>query len=228
MPEERRISPAVAIIPVGLALAAAVGIYALARAAPPSLIGDLNDDGVIDLDDLDILQKYIGGYPISQISPLSEVEFLQRADVNGDGVVNALDIPALETLIGEEEPPPPPATGMITLYGTGVPPHSGAPWPTEWTVGWYYADRDKFIRNAEYYPPVGFVTPWKNITAPCTPPEPIDLNNLLVKIETYAEEEICPLTGYLGACMWPVYGPFTVRDGAVYTLDLTTGVLSER
>lgn len=35
MPEERRISPAVAIIPIGLALAAVVGIAALAWAAPP-------------------------------------------------------------------------------------------------------------------------------------------------------------------------------------------------
>ncbi|MBA7465010.1 hypothetical protein ES707_00171 [subsurface metagenome] len=39
MPEERRISPAVVIIPVGLGLglAAAVGIAALARAAPPEV-----------------------------------------------------------------------------------------------------------------------------------------------------------------------------------------------
>ena len=36
MPEERRISPAVAIIPVGLGLAALVGIAALAWAAPPT------------------------------------------------------------------------------------------------------------------------------------------------------------------------------------------------
>lgn len=118
------------------------------------------------------------------------------------------------------------AVGMITLYGTGVPPHSGAPWPTEWTVGWYYADRDTFLRNKEYYPPAGFVTPWKWITDPCTPPEPIDLNNLFVKIETYAEEEVCPLTGFLGACMWPVYGPFTVENGKVYTINVTTGVLT--
>ena len=66
---------------------------------PEGLIGDLDDDGVIDLGDLDILQKYIVGYPISLISPLSEEEFLRRADVNGDGVVNELDIAALETLI---------------------------------------------------------------------------------------------------------------------------------
>ena len=36
MPEERRISPAVAMIPIGLGLAAVVGIAALAWAAPPT------------------------------------------------------------------------------------------------------------------------------------------------------------------------------------------------
>ena len=192
--------------------------------APVGLIGDLNDDGVVNALDLTLLERYIAGLSVS--TPLSQEEFLRRADVNGDGVVNSLDITALELLIAGGEPPPPSNIGLITLYGTGVPPHSGAPWPTEWTVGWYYADQDKFIRHVEFYSPVGFETPWKNITDPCTPPEPIDLNNLLVKIETYAEEEICPLTGYLGACMWPVYGPFTVENGGVYTIDVTTGVLS--
>ena len=37
MPEERRISPAVLIIPVGLALAAVVGIAAMAMAKPPEV-----------------------------------------------------------------------------------------------------------------------------------------------------------------------------------------------
>ncbi len=36
MPEERRISPAIVIIPVGLGLAALVGVAALAWAAPPT------------------------------------------------------------------------------------------------------------------------------------------------------------------------------------------------
>lgn len=63
------------------------------------LIGDLNDDGVLNAADLYILQQYIGGYPISQISPLTEDEFLLRADVNLDGVVNSLDVTTLEYLI---------------------------------------------------------------------------------------------------------------------------------
>ena len=40
-----------------------------------------------------------------------------------------------------------PGLGIITLYGTGVPPHSEADWPTEWTVGWYYADTGKYERH---------------------------------------------------------------------------------
>lgn len=211
---------AIVVIGVGLGVIT-IGAFALAAkkkppVPPPDSIGDLNDNGVIDLDDLDILQKYIAGYPISQISPLSDVEFLRRADVNGDGVVNAIDIPALEALIGEEEPPSPPATGMITLHMTGTPTQ-------EWTVGWYYADRDRFIRNVEYYPLAGFETPWKHPSDPCTPPEPIDLNNLRIKIETYSEIHTCPLSGYKGSCRWGEYGPFVVMDGGVYTIDVTTG-----
>lgn len=98
-------------IAIGAGLTAViVGIILLTAAKKPppgpplNSIGDLNDDGTVDWDDVYILINYIVGYPISEISPLSEAEFLRRADVNGDGVVNALDITALETLIGEEEP----------------------------------------------------------------------------------------------------------------------------
>jgi len=110
--------------------------------------------------------------------------------------------------------------GMITLYMTGTPTQ-------EWTVGWYYADRDTFLRNIEYYPPAGFETPWKRPSDPCTPPEPIDLNSLRVKIETYSEIHTCPLTGYKGSCRWGEFGPFVVEDGGIYTIDVTTGVLSK-
>lgn len=121
MPEER-ISPAVAIIAVGLGLAGLVGIAALAyaKAAPPGLIGDLNDDGTVDYDDLAILESYIAGYPIPEISPLSEAEFLRRADVNGDGMINALDISALEALI--VAPPVPDIPEGFTISNLTITP----------------------------------------------------------------------------------------------------------
>jgi len=75
-----------------------VGIALFSTRASRGLIGDLNDDGVVDSEDLHILQVFTAGYPISEISPLEETEFLRRADVNGDGVINALDITALEGL----------------------------------------------------------------------------------------------------------------------------------
>ena len=78
--------------------------------APPGLIGDLNDDGIVDRTDLDILQNYLAGYPIPDISPLSETEFLRRADINGDGAVNILDLTALEALM----PTPPGAEFKVS------------------------------------------------------------------------------------------------------------------
>ena len=72
--------------------------------APVGLIGDLNNDGVINVLDITLLERYIAGLSVS--TPLSQEEFLRRADVNGDGVVNSLDITAMERLIaGNGEPP---------------------------------------------------------------------------------------------------------------------------
>jgi len=82
--------------------------------APVGLIGDLNDDGVVNALDLTLLERYIAGLSVS--TPLSQEEFLRRADVNGDGVVNSLDITALETLITE---PPPNGEGFYWLRPTG-------------------------------------------------------------------------------------------------------------
>ena len=63
------------------------------------LIGDLNDDGKINEDDLEILKLYMWGYEVGTISPLPEAEFLRRADVNGDGIIDAGDMTALKILM---------------------------------------------------------------------------------------------------------------------------------
>ena len=96
--------------------------------APVDLIGDLNDDGVVNALDLTLLERYIAGLDVN--TPLSPEEFLRRADVNGDGVVNALDLTALERLIvGNGEPPPeepPPGEVFNWLRPTGhIDPGNG-------------------------------------------------------------------------------------------------------
>jgi len=64
-------------------------------------IGDLNDDGIINILDLTLLERYVAGLSVS--TPLSDTEFRRRADINGDGTINALDLTALEKLIAEGE-----------------------------------------------------------------------------------------------------------------------------
>ena len=49
--------------------------------------------------DLDILSLYLQDYPIEEISPLIPSEFLRRADINRDGVINMADFVLLKTLV---------------------------------------------------------------------------------------------------------------------------------
>lgn len=86
MPEERRISPAVVIIPIGLGLglAAALGIAALAWAAPPTpppgranLYGKVTDaitgeaiaDVLVTLDGVETLTDAGGNYALADLEP---------------------------------------------------------------------------------------------------------------------------------------------------------------
>ncbi|GAI17357.1 unnamed protein product, partial [marine sediment metagenome] len=113
------------------------------------------------------------------------------------------------------------AVGMITLYATGLrtvywpggvilegtpyerylPPGNYA----DWYADWYYAETGRYRTNYEDY---------QDLTTqndPCTPPEPIDLNNLLIRVNDYSDTEICPATGHKGACRWGPFGPFVVE-----------------
>ena len=110
--------------------------------------------------------------------------------------------------------------GTITLYMTGLSTE-------EWTAGWYYADEDRFRYHLEDYQGVPN-TRWRAPYDPCTPPPeyPIDLNNLIAKIETFSNVDVCPKTGYKGYCNWGVFGPFVVEDGGIYTLNPETGELT--
>ncbi len=138
----------------------------------------------------------------------------------------------------EEVPPPPPpevpevpvvpvTTGMITLYATGLNPYSDTVWPTEWTVYWYYAAQNKWLAKRADYRGV-LDTPWRAITDPITPPEPIDLNQLRFRLETFSQYDKCPMTGFFGYCNWKEFGPFVVEDGKEYEVNPVTKEFYER
>ena len=58
----------------------------------PRMIGDVNNDGIIDVEDLEALKRIV-----------ASAENQQNGDVNGDGVVNAKDIAALKKIIRKVE-----------------------------------------------------------------------------------------------------------------------------
>ena len=90
-----------AILIAALVVAVGVGGYLIYKwKFAPDKLGDLDDDGKLTQNDITILEYYILEYPISDISPLSEEEFLRRADVNKNGVIDMSDVTALEILMG--------------------------------------------------------------------------------------------------------------------------------
>lgn len=56
------------------------------------MIGDINNDGIINAEDIEVLKRIV-----------ASAEGNQNADVNGDGVVNAKDIAALKKIIKKAE-----------------------------------------------------------------------------------------------------------------------------
>ena len=116
-----------------------------AEAAPEhGLVGDLNNDGIVDQDDQLLLMNYIlsEGTPDADVliaqSGLTKEEFLRRADVNGDGVINVLDITAMIKLVVSHEEAhravePVIAQGVGALFeaiASGVPLEALPPYPT--------------------------------------------------------------------------------------------------
>ena len=53
--------------------------------APEPLLGDIDDDGDVDTDDLNAFVEVL-------IGTSSEPDFILRSDLNGDGKANGLDI----------------------------------------------------------------------------------------------------------------------------------------
>ena len=64
------------------------------------LLGDLDDDGMVTQNDHRILANYILTGQLPESSPLNEAEFRRRADINGDGQINVLDLTNMVKLIG--------------------------------------------------------------------------------------------------------------------------------
>jgi len=112
--------------------------------------------------------------------------------------------------------------GFITLYAEGLRQWQDHEY-TEWTVAWYYASDDKW--RSHFYPDGKYYRrAWEPITPP--PDYPVDLDNLVFKVNDYSEEEVCPHTGYKGACWWGPFGPFAVVDGEEYTINIRSGELA--
>ncbi len=65
-----------------------------------TLYGDINEDGTITQDDLNLLEKHV-----SEASLLTTEQSIKNADVNGDGTINALDMSILSKMIERGEAP---------------------------------------------------------------------------------------------------------------------------
>lgn len=98
--------------------------------------------------------------------------------------------------------------GMITLYGENFPVR-GTDW--NWCASWYY-DGAYRTNIDDYYG-------WRGPNDPCTPPDPIDLSNLLFYIQEGSYEY-----GYSAK----YFGPFVVEDGKAYTINWQTRELVQR
>lgn len=102
-----------AAVTIGLGTITYLAIRAKAapgRRSPCPPVGDIDGNGYITQNDLALLL-----YDVVARYPNITDEELLRADVNGDGVVNALDISTLELFLGGE---------IDTFPACGLPPGS--------------------------------------------------------------------------------------------------------
>ena len=66
---------------------------------PTVLAGDVNGDGVVNIQDATLLQRYLAEFTTEDGKPLLDLNNKQtffRADANGDGKVNVRDVTAIQ------------------------------------------------------------------------------------------------------------------------------------
>ena len=71
---------------------------------PQPLIGDVNGDGEVTVNDATLLQRYLAEYTNKDGSPLIDLtdgEVFTRTDANCDGIVNVKDVTAIQRIISE-------------------------------------------------------------------------------------------------------------------------------
>lgn len=64
------------------------------KASEESVIGDVNGDGIVDINDATHLQKYLAGFTLDYID-------LDAADINGDGNVTVSDVTDLQRILSK-------------------------------------------------------------------------------------------------------------------------------
>lgn len=65
------------------------------------LVGDINNDGKIDVNDVTELQKHLAGYTKADDTPIITDSDLNIADITNDGIIDSRDVTALQVSLSE-------------------------------------------------------------------------------------------------------------------------------
>lgn len=65
------------------------------------LVGDINNDGKIDVNDVTELQKHLAGHTKADDTPIITDSDLNIADITNDGIIDLRDVTALQLSLSE-------------------------------------------------------------------------------------------------------------------------------
>lgn len=65
------------------------------------LVGDINNDGKVDVNDVTELQKHLAGYTKADDTPIITDSDLKIADITNDGIIDSRDVTALQVSLSE-------------------------------------------------------------------------------------------------------------------------------